>query len=126
MPTQNGVDAPERLGALLGAAHVVGGYTRVTSLLQGAGGVNHTAIHPALQGTGALPTSGDWVPAELQRCAAAWNVRARQRAAAALTPRRLSSPALPPSPLTRARDRSARPTCTCRLTTTCCSTCGAS
>jgi 2-dehydropantoate 2-reductase len=79
MPTQNGVDAPERLGALLGAAHVVGGYTRVTSLLQGAGGVNHTAIHPAVQGTGALPTSGDWVPAELQRCATAWNVRARKQ-----------------------------------------------
>ena len=78
MPTQNGVDAPERLAALVGAEHVVGGYTRVTSLVQGAGAVNHTAIHPALQGTGALPHSGAWVPAELQRCATAWGVRARR------------------------------------------------
>ena len=75
MPTQNGVDAPERLAAL------VGGYTRVTSLLLGVGAVHHTAIHPAMQGTGALPYSGAWVPAELQRCAAAWGVRARRSAA---------------------------------------------
>ena len=78
MPTQNGVDEPERLAALVGGEHVVGGYTRVTSLVQGAGAVSHTAIHPALQGTGALPCSGAWVPAELQRCAAAWAVRARR------------------------------------------------
>ena len=111
MPTQNGVDAPERLAALVGGEHVVGGYTRVTSLVQGAGAVSHTAIHPALQGTGALPCSGAWVPAELQRCAAAWAVRARRgsgpapaaggpSAAATVKP---CSPAFGPHALARAQ-----------------------
>jgi ketopantoate reductase len=76
MPTQNGVDAPATLGALLGAGHVVGGYTRITSLLTGPGAVNHTAIHPAVQGTGALPDSAPWAAEELARAAAVWSVRA--------------------------------------------------
>ena len=76
LPTQNGVDAPHKLAELVGAAHVVGGYTRITSLLTGPGAVRHTAIHPAVQGTGALPHCAPWVPAQLARCAAAWAVRA--------------------------------------------------
>ena len=81
LPTQNGVDAPHKLAELLGAAHVVGGYTRITSLLTGPGAVRHTAIHPAVQGTGALPHCAPWVPAQLARCAAAWAVRARSSGA---------------------------------------------
>jgi hypothetical protein len=75
MPTQNGVDAPATLGALLGAGHVVGGYTRITSLLTGPGAVSHTAIHPAVQGTGVLPDSAPWAAQELARAAAVWAVR---------------------------------------------------
>jgi ketopantoate reductase len=82
MPTQNGVDAPDTLAELLGAAHIVGGYTRITSLLTGPGAVRHTAIHPAVQGTGALPGSAPWVPAELARAAAVWAVRRAAHACA--------------------------------------------
>lgn len=80
MPTQNGVDAPDTLAELLGAAHVVGGYTRITSLLTGPGAVSHTAIHPAVQGTGVLECSAPWAGEELARAAAVWEVRARARA----------------------------------------------
>jgi hypothetical protein len=104
MPTQNGVDAPETLAALLGAAHVLGGYTRITSLLTGAGAVSHTAIHPAVQGTGALPSCAAWVPDQLRRCAAAWAVRNTARRAHATRARACARvPRRPPrlAPLTR-------------------------
>jgi len=75
LPTQNGVDTPAKLGELVGAEHVLGGYARITSLLVGPGEVQHTAIQPAVQGAGVLPTSGAWAGAELQRCAAAFSAR---------------------------------------------------
>lgn len=51
---------------------MLGGYTRITSLLTGPGAVAHTGIHPAVQGTGLLPGSGAWAGAALARAAAAW------------------------------------------------------
>ena len=72
LPTQNGVDTPEVLGRLVGAEHVLGGYSRITSLLTGPGEINHTAIQPVIQGTGLLSGSGAWAAAELERAAAAW------------------------------------------------------
>jgi len=72
MPTQNGVDTPTVLGTLLGPEHVLGGYSRITSLLTGPGEVRHTAIQPAIQGTGLLASSGAWAAKELERAAEAW------------------------------------------------------
>lgn len=72
MPTQNGVDAPGVLGASYGPERVLGGYTRITSLLTGPGCVAHTALHPAVQGTGLLPGAAPWAAAALGRAATAW------------------------------------------------------
>jgi len=77
LPTQNGVETPEVLGALVGAEHVLGGYSRITSLLTGPGELNHIAIQPVVQGAGVLPTSGQWAAEELARCAKAFAVRSR-------------------------------------------------
>jgi 2-dehydropantoate 2-reductase len=73
LPTQNGVDTPARLATLLGSAEpVLGGYTRVTSLLTAPGHVSHIAVHPVLQGAGLLPSTGSWAAEELRRCSAAF------------------------------------------------------
>ena len=58
---------------MLGAAEqVLGGYTRVTSLLTAPGAVSHVAVNPVLQGAGLLPSTGAWAAEELQRCSAAF------------------------------------------------------
>jgi 2-dehydropantoate 2-reductase len=46
VPLQNGVEAPEQLAAVLGAAHVVGGVCGLNSFLVAPGHIRHGALEP--------------------------------------------------------------------------------
>lgn len=46
VPLENGVDAPERLSAVLGADHVLGGLCRILSAVAEPGRIRHMGIHP--------------------------------------------------------------------------------
>lgn len=55
VPTQNGVEAPERLAAQLGKERVLGGYIRIQALVQEPGHIVHDGLMQAEFGVGALP-----------------------------------------------------------------------
>jgi ketopantoate reductase len=57
-PTQNGIEAPEKLAAALGKEHILGGYIRIQALVKGPGHIDHDGLVVAEFGTGALP--GGW------------------------------------------------------------------
>uniref|UniRef100_A0A7S0WR07 2-dehydropantoate 2-reductase n=1 Tax=Pyramimonas obovata TaxID=1411642 RepID=A0A7S0WR07_9CHLO len=72
VPTQNGIEAPERLGAVLGEEHVLGGYIRIQALVQGPGHILHDGLDVAEFGTGLLPGSGSFCKRQLERMAQAF------------------------------------------------------
>jgi 2-dehydropantoate 2-reductase len=46
LPLQNGVSAPDELGAVLGRQHVLGGLCRISSFLGGPGLIQHVGVQP--------------------------------------------------------------------------------
>jgi len=48
LPLLNGVEASDRLGAALGAEHVLGGLCRLSAEIAGPGHVRHTAVDPSM------------------------------------------------------------------------------
>jgi len=72
VPTQNGVEAPERLAAQLGKERVLGGYIRIQALVQEPGHIVHDGLMQAEFGVGALPGAGSFVPKRLQVVKAAF------------------------------------------------------
>lgn len=48
VPLENGVEAPEELGAVLGPGHAMGGLCRILAYLTGPGQIRHSAIDPSV------------------------------------------------------------------------------
>jgi len=71
-PTQNGIEAPEKLAAALGKEHILGGYIRIQALVKGPGHIDHDGLVVAEFGTGALPGSGSFCTRQLERMAQAF------------------------------------------------------
>lgn len=46
VPLENGVEAPEQLGAVLGKEHVLGGMCQISALLAAPGHIRHVGIEP--------------------------------------------------------------------------------
>ena len=46
VPLENGVEAPEELGQVLGAEHVLGGLCRILAYVVGPGRIRHSAVEP--------------------------------------------------------------------------------
>eukprot|EP00976_Prorocentrum_cordatum_P091772 1188656-Prorocentrum_minimum.AAC.3 len=55
VPTQNGVEAPERLARVVGKERVLGGYMRIMALIQAPGHVVHNGVSSAELGVGIMP-----------------------------------------------------------------------
>jgi 2-dehydropantoate 2-reductase len=48
LPLQNGIEAPDRLAAVLGADHVLGGLCRIIAYLEGPGHIRHVGVPPSV------------------------------------------------------------------------------
>eukprot|EP00976_Prorocentrum_cordatum_P112707 1195577-Prorocentrum_minimum.AAC.4 len=73
VPTQNGIEAPERLAAVLGSQHVLGGYIRIQALVKGPGHILHDGLAVPELGAGELPGSGRFCKRQLERMANAFD-----------------------------------------------------
>lgn len=49
VPLENGVEAPEELGTVLGSRHVAGGLCRILAYVTGPGEIRHSAVAPSLE-----------------------------------------------------------------------------
>jgi len=67
VPTQNGVEAPEVLGKVVGAHRVVGGYVQVLAYISTPGVILHEDISPTIYGTGLLAESAPFVSDQLKK-----------------------------------------------------------